>query len=99
MCLFIEVFVFLFKIFWVRDEGALELMIVLDQFPMNMFRGQPASFSTEDASRQVAERAIAAAFDTELDDNGKLFLIPRTIRMSMRSLRMFEAKSATTRTY
>lgn len=46
--------------------GALALVIVLDQFPLNMFRGQANSFSTEAASRQVAERAIARGFDHRL---------------------------------
>jgi uncharacterized protein (DUF924 family) len=47
-------------------HGALALVIVLDQLPLNMFRGQPDSLSTETASRQVAERAIAAGLDQQL---------------------------------
>ena len=33
-----------------RDDpfGALALVIILDQFPLNMFRGQPRSFATEE---------------------------------------------------
>ncbi len=55
-------------------EGVLALVIVLDQFPLNMFRGRPESFATEAASRAVAERAIARDFDAQLDDEGKPFL-------------------------
>ena len=55
-------------------EGALALVIVLDQLPLNMFRGQPRSFSTEAASREVAERAIAAGLDRQLSDSHKLML-------------------------
>lgn len=55
-------------------RGALALVIVLDQFPLNMFRGRPESFSTEAASREVASRAIADGLDQELDDDGKAFL-------------------------
>ena len=60
---------------WERDpRGALALVILLDQFPLNMFRGQPESFATESLSRGVAERAIAAGLDRDLDEEGKMFL-------------------------
>lgn len=55
-------------------EGALALVIVLDQFPLNMFRGEPASFSTEARSRAVAERAVAAGWDQQMDDTARGFL-------------------------
>lgn len=55
-------------------NGALALVIVLDQFPLNMFRDQPEGFSTEAASRAVAERAIAKGFDQALDAAGQGFL-------------------------
>ena len=55
-------------------EGALALVILLDQLALNMFRGQPASHSTEAASRQVAERAIAAGLDQQLGKLQKLML-------------------------
>lgn len=44
-------------------EGALALVIVLDQFPRNMFRGSPRSFAADARARAVAERAIANGFD------------------------------------
>ena len=56
------------------SRGALALVILLDQLPLNMFRGEPESFATEAASREVAERAIAAGLDSGLDDAGKAFL-------------------------
>jgi hypothetical protein len=37
------------------DEGALALTIVLDQFPRNMFRGDPRAFAT-DAQRSRSRR-------------------------------------------
>ena len=49
-------------------------MILLDQFPLNMFRGRPEGFATEADSRAVAERAIERGFDQALDDQGKAFL-------------------------
>lgn len=48
-------------------DGALALVIVLDQFPLNMFRNRPESFTTEAAARGVAERAIARGLDAQLE--------------------------------
>lgn len=55
-------------------HGALALVIILDQFPLNMFRGKPESFSTEAMSREIAARAIARQFDQSLSNDEKLFL-------------------------
>ncbi len=55
-------------------NGALALVIVLDQFPLNIYRGRPESFSTEAASREVARRAITLGFDTALDNSRRSFL-------------------------
>ncbi|MEE4377995.1 MAG: DUF924 family protein [Candidatus Competibacteraceae bacterium] len=55
-------------------EGALALVVILDQFPLNLFRNQPESFATEAESRHVAERAIAHGFDNTLRDEQKTFL-------------------------
>jgi uncharacterized protein (DUF924 family) len=55
-------------------EGALALVIVLDQFPLNLFRGQPESFATEAAARAVADRAIARGFDRVLPPIQRPFL-------------------------
>ncbi|WP_298875013.1 DUF924 family protein [uncultured Bradyrhizobium sp.] len=40
------------------DGGALALLIVLDQFPRNMFRGTQAAFSSDALALGVARRAI-----------------------------------------
>jgi len=55
-------------------EGSLALVIVLDQFPLNMFRGEAESFVTESASRDVAAAAIDRKFDEQLNDEQKAFL-------------------------
>jgi uncharacterized protein (DUF924 family) len=47
---------------------------VLDQFPLNMFRGQVKSFSTESQSRDVARVAIDKGFDQELPASQVSFL-------------------------
>jgi len=54
--------------------GSLALIIVLDQLPLNMFRGQAKSFSTEAQSREVARAAITKGFDQELPANQVSFL-------------------------
>ena len=44
-------------------EGTLALLLVLDQFPRNMFRGDARSFGTDALARAVAGRAIERKFD------------------------------------
>jgi uncharacterized protein (DUF924 family) len=55
-------------------SGALALVIVLDQFPLNMYRGQAVSFSTEAQARDVADRAIGRGFDRRLTGDRRAFL-------------------------
>ncbi len=55
-------------------EGALALVIVLDQFPLNMFRGQAEAFSTADTALAVANEAITKGFDRELETTRLPFL-------------------------
>lgn len=55
-------------------EGALALVICLDQLPLNMFRGKAESFVGEAPSRQVATVAIERGFDQSLSDVQKAFL-------------------------
>lgn len=55
-------------------EGALALVIILDQFPLNMFRGEALSFATEARSREVSQRAIDKGFDMTLENNQRFFL-------------------------
>jgi uncharacterized protein (DUF924 family) len=44
-------------------EGALALVLVLDQFPRNMFRGEARAYAADSMARAVADRAIAAGHD------------------------------------
>ena len=46
-------------------EGALALAIVLDQFPRNMFRGDPRTYAADALARAVAGRALARGFDRQ----------------------------------
>jgi uncharacterized protein (DUF924 family) len=49
------------------DDGALALVIVLDQFPRNIFRGTPQAFASDALARDVARRAIARGADRRID--------------------------------
>ena len=55
-------------------EGCLALIILLDQFPLNMFRDSAESYSTEAQSREVARHALQREFDRSLEDGQKAFL-------------------------
>ncbi|MDO5528770.1 MAG: DUF924 family protein [Paracoccus sp. (in: a-proteobacteria)] len=48
-------------------EGALAAIILTDQFPRNMFRGDGRSFDTDPLSRRLADAAIAAGHDMAID--------------------------------
>src|ERR1700754_3477040 len=54
--------------FWEEsDDGALALVIVLDQFPRNMFRGTSQAFASDALARDVARRAIDQGADRRID--------------------------------
>jgi uncharacterized protein (DUF924 family) len=44
-------------------EGALALLILLDQMPRNMFRGTAQAYAADPLARAVAHRALARGFD------------------------------------
>ena len=44
-------------------RGALALMIVLDQFPRNMFRGTAAAYRTDSRALRIAKQAIGRGHD------------------------------------
>jgi uncharacterized protein (DUF924 family) len=44
-------------------EGALALMILLDQFPRNVFRGTPRAFAADPKAREIARAALDQGFD------------------------------------
>jgi uncharacterized protein (DUF924 family) len=46
-------------------DGALAVVIMLDQFPRNMFRGSGRAYATDSLARVVAGRAIAKGFDQQ----------------------------------
>ena len=48
-------------------EGALALVLLLDQFPRNAFRGTPRMYATDAQARDAADAAIAAGHDRSVD--------------------------------
>ncbi len=47
-------------------QSCLALILLLDQFPRNMFRGTPKAFATDWQALSTAQYAIAQAYDREL---------------------------------
>jgi YbgC/YbaW family acyl-CoA thioester hydrolase len=59
---------------WLESaDGALALVIVFDQFPRNMFRGTARAYSTDEAARAAAARALARGFDRAVPLAARLF--------------------------
>ena len=56
------------------DDGALALVIILDQFPRNMFRDDAKAFSTDRQALEVAARAIARGADARIEPDLLEFL-------------------------
>ena len=53
---------------WMQDpEGALALLILLDQIPRNVFRNSAHAWATDPLARHYAARAIEAGFDQQVD--------------------------------
>ena len=54
-------------------EGALALLVLLDQFPRNCFRGSAHSYATDGLARRHARNAIEAGFDLQVEAALRLF--------------------------
>jgi uncharacterized protein (DUF924 family) len=58
-------------------EGTLALLILLDQFPRNMFRGEARAFATDPLARAVAAGGIVRGFDAQVPaDMRGFFCLP-----------------------
>ena len=57
-------------------EGALALLILLDQFPRNMFRGSARAFASDPLALAIASRAILNGFDGADPDLRGFFYLP-----------------------
>lgn len=76
--------------------GALALIIMLDQFPRNLFRGSARSFATDSKALTLARLALAAGHDRELNGVQRCFVyLPfehsEDLADQNESVRLFEA--------
>lgn len=77
-------------------EDALALMITLDQFPRNMFRGSGRSFESNDIVLKHARAAIVQGFDQKTDAKARqFFYLPfmhsEDLADQERSVKLYEA--------
>lgn len=77
-------------------EGALALIIVLDQFSRNMFRDQPEMYATDHKARALAKSAVDNGFDQQLMPVQRVFVyLPfehcETLANQNVSIELFEA--------
>lgn len=54
-------------------EGALALVLLMDQLPRNAFRGTPRMYATDGMARSIADAAIAAGLDRAVPAELQLF--------------------------
>jgi uncharacterized protein (DUF924 family) len=81
-------------------DGALALVLLLDQFPRNMFRGDARAFATDTLARAIADRALARGFDQATDLTLRpFFYLPFMHSEALvdqdRSVRLYEALGET----
>lgn len=55
-------------------DGCLALCIILDQLPLNMFRGEAKGFSTEQQAVAITKHAVSAGLDQQLSKKRLAFL-------------------------
>lgn len=55
-------------------NGALGLLILLDQYPRNSFRGTPRMYATDSLARKVADEAIRRGHDRNVEQAMQLFV-------------------------
>lgn len=55
-------------------EGALALMILLDQFPRNAFRGTPRMYASDALARVLANAALREGLDQKVEPALRLFM-------------------------
>lgn len=75
-------------------DGALALVIILDQFSRNMFRGDAKTFAQDPLAFKIAKSAIQKGWDTEVQEDLRMFFyLPyehsESILVQQQSLRLF----------
>jgi uncharacterized protein (DUF924 family) len=85
---------------WKNDpQSCLALIVVLDQFPRNMFRGDAEMYATDELARAAARHAVEHAYDRELRPSQRLFVyLPfehsEDLEDQRRSVELFRTLSA-----
>jgi uncharacterized protein (DUF924 family) len=85
---------------WRDDpEGCLALVIVLDQFPRNMFRGDARTHATDAKALETSKHAMERALDRELPGFQRMFLYmpfmhAENVEDQRRSVELFEGLAA-----
>ncbi|SCY70145.1 DUF924 family protein [Microvirga guangxiensis] len=79
-------------------EGALAVVLLLDQLPRNMFRGQRETYKTDPVALMAAERAIEREFDHKVEPEfRRFFYLPfmhsESLRHQERSVALNETLS------
>jgi uncharacterized protein (DUF924 family) len=77
-------------------EGALALVLLLDQIPRNIFRGTPRAYATDVTARAAADRALQQGFDRLVPQVWRLFFYmpfhhSEDIADQRRSVALFDA--------
>ena len=57
-----------------EPRSCLALVLLLDQFPRNMFRGTARAFATDAKARDLTRHAVSAGFDRDLSPIMRMFL-------------------------
>ena len=57
-----------------EPRSCLALILLLDQFPRNMFRDTARAFATDAKARELTRHAVSAGFDRELSPIMQMFL-------------------------
>ena len=77
-------------------EEALAAILLFDQMPRNMFRGDPRSFATDPLARAIAAEAVERGYDAKLPVERRIFLYmpfehSENLADQDRSVALFEA--------
>ncbi|EPX85017.1 DUF924 family protein [Salipiger mucosus] len=62
-----------FGLWLTYPSGSLAYIILLDQFPRNMFRGEGAAFSSDEIALAASKQAIWRGWDLKIDEPARQF--------------------------
>lgn len=85
---------------WLQDaRGCLALVLILDQFPRNMYRSMPKAFASDQHALIVARHALEKGFDQDIPGQSErmFFYLPfehsESLDDQRRSVQLFEANT------